>query len=63
MKIKDNSETKKRISIETMLYRLTETNMSISIVVLIHSSIVVLLCRNIAIFQQRSKKTGLQVID
>ena len=63
MKIKSSKETKKRISIETMLYRIAETGTSISMVVLMQFSVAVLPCGNTAIFQKRSKETGMQVID
>ena len=42
MKTKCSKETKKRISIETMLYRIAETSTSISMAVLMQFSIVVL---------------------
>ena len=42
MKIKGSKETKKRISIETMLCRMAETSTIISVVVLIHNSFAVL---------------------
>jgi hypothetical protein len=63
MKIKGSKETKKRISIETMLYRIAETNTSISMVVLMQFSIAVLngcrtavwKCRNISEKKQRNR--------
>ena len=42
MKIKSSKETKKRISIEAMLYRIAETSTSISMVVLMQFSVAVL---------------------
>jgi hypothetical protein len=63
MKIKSSKETKKQISIETMLYRIAETGTSISMVVLMQFSIAVLngcrtavwKCRNISEKKQRNR--------
>jgi hypothetical protein len=63
MKIKDNKETGKRGSIETMLYRIEEASTSINITVLTYISIAVLHyclaavsnCRVISAKKQRNK--------
>ena len=58
MKIKSCKETKKRISIEAMLYRIAETSTSISMVVLMQFSVAVLNGCRTAVWKYRdiSKK-------
>ena len=60
MKIKDNNETRKRHSIESMLYRIAETIPSISIAVLIHSSIAILNGYRTAVWKYRNNSARKQ---
>ena len=53
MNKQNSKQAKKRVSMETMLYRIAEMNPSISIVVLTHISIVVLNCCRTVVWKCR----------